>query len=145
MSLRRRNPFRLKQYSQFQTLKGPVVQVPSEEMNFFDHLRQFFDIEVDADELTALAVHAIANDIRRLKPAISQAVWDSRQSSAIGPDNGAARLNEARQLQAMYATALGEYRQLTDTQYPAEAVAGHAESDGGPKNSGDSDRTGEHL
>ena len=114
-------------------------------MNYLDHLRQFFDKEVADDELTALAVYAIANDIRRLKPAISQAVWDSRQGSVIGSDNGAARLNEARQLHAMYTNALGEYRQITDTQLPAEAVAGHAESDGGPKNSGDSDSTGEHL
>ena len=114
-------------------------------MNYLDHLRQFFDNEVAADELTALAVHAIANDIRRLKPAISQAVWDSRQGSVMGSDNGAARLNEARQLQAMYAFALAEYRQITETQIPAEAVAGHAESDGGPINSGDCDSTGDHL
>lgn len=114
-------------------------------MNFIDHLRQFFDVEVADDELKTLAVHAIANDIRRLKPAISQAVWDSRQSSAIGTDSGAVRLNEARQLHTMYTNALGEYRQITDTQIPVEAVAGHAESDGGTKNSGDSDSTGEHL
>ena len=114
-------------------------------MNYLDHLRQFFDDEVADDELKALAAYAIANDIRRLKPAISQAVWDSRQNSAIGTDSGVARLNEARQLQAMYATALGEYRAITETQLPVEAVAGHAESDGGPKNSGDSDSTGEHL
>ncbi len=114
-------------------------------MNFIDHLRQFFDVEVADDELKALAVHSIANDIRRLKPAISQAVWDSRQSSAIGTDSGVARLNEARQLHAMYTNALGEYRQITDTQIPVEAVTGHAESNGGPKNSGDCDSTGEHL
>ena len=114
-------------------------------MNYLDHLRQFFDDEVADDELTALAVHAIANDIRRLKPAISQAVWDSRQGAAIGAENGAVRLNEARQLQAMYANALGEYRQITETKQPAEAVAGNAESDGGPKISGDCDSTGECL
>ncbi|MCH8911314.1 MAG: hypothetical protein IH867_11355 [Chloroflexi bacterium] len=125
--------------------KGSMDQMPSDEMNYLDHLRQFFDAEVANDELTALAVHAIANDIRRLKPAISQAVWDSRQGSATGTDSGVARLNEARQLHAMYTNALGEYRQLTDTHHPAEAVAGHAESDGGPKNSGDRDSTGEHL
>ena len=82
--------------------------IGSKEVNYLDHLRQFFDDEVADDELTALAVHAIANDIRRLKPAISQAVWDSRQGSGIGAENGTARLNEARQLQAMYAKALGE-------------------------------------
>ena len=117
----------------------------SDELNYLDHLRQFFDAEVADDELTALAVHAIANDIRRLKPAISQAVWDSRQSSATGTDGGAARLSEARKLHAMYTRALGEYREITDTQTPVEAVAGHAESDGGPKNSGDCDSTGEHI
>ncbi len=114
-------------------------------MNYLDHLRQFFDVEVAGDELTALAVHAIANDIRRLKPAISQTVWDSRQSSAFGTDGGAARLNEARQLRAMYIRALGEYREITETRNPVEAAAGHAESNGGPKYSGDSDSTGEHL
>lgn len=115
-----------------------------DDMNFIDHLRQFFDVEVADDELKALAAYAIANDIRRLKPAISQAVWDSRQSAAVGSNGGVVRLNEARQLQAMYAAALDEYRQITETQLPAEAVAGHAESDGGTKNSGDSDSTGEH-
>lgn len=119
--------------------------IGSKEVNYLDHLRQFFDDEVADDELTALAVHAIANDIRRLKPAISQAVWDSRQGSGIGAENGTARLNEARQLQAMYAKALGEYQQITETKQPAEAVAGHAESDGGPKISGDCDSTGECL
>ena len=114
-------------------------------MNYIDHLRQFFDVEVADDELKALAVHAIANDIRKLKPAISQAVWDSRQGAAIGSDSGVLRLNEARQLQAMYATALGEYRAITEIQIPAEAVAGHAESNGGPNNSGDCDSTGEHI
>ncbi len=114
-------------------------------MNYLDHLRQFFDVEVADDELKALAVHAIANDIRMLKPAISQAVWDSRQDSAIGTDSGVVRLNEARQLQAMYASALGEYRAITNTQSPVEAVTGHVESNGGPKNSGDCDSTGEHL
>ncbi len=115
------------------------------DMNYLDHLRQFFDSEVADDELKALAVHALANDIRRLKPAISQALWDSRQASALASDRGVVRLGEARQLQAMYAFALAEYRQITETQIPAEAVAGHAESDGGPKNSGDCDSTGEHL
>ena len=117
----------------------------SDELNYLDHLRQFFDAEVDDDELTALAVHAIANDVRRLKPAISQAVWDSRQSSAIGIGGGATRLSEARQLREMYIKALGEYRLITDTQTPVEAVAGHAKSSGGQKNSGDSDSTGERI
>jgi hypothetical protein len=115
----------------------------SDDLNYLDHLRQFFDVEVDDDELKALAVHALANDIRRLKPAISQAVWDSRQGNAIGTDNRANRLREARQLQVLYTSALSEYRQITNTQPPAEAVAGHTESNGGPTNSGDSDSTGE--
>jgi len=118
--------------------------VPEKELNFIDHLRQFFDVEVADDELKALAVYAIANDIRRLKPAISQAVWDSRQGSTGGADSGVARLNEARQLRAMYATALSEYRAITETQTPVVAVAGHSESNGG-LNSGDSDSTREHF
>lgn len=116
--------------------------MPSEEMNFIDHLRQFFDDEVADDELKTMAVYAIANDIRRLKPAISQAVWDSRQGSAVGSDSRTARLNEARQLKVMYETALDEYRQITQTQLPAEAVAGHDESTG--RTEDDSDSTREH-
>ena len=56
------------------------------ELNFSEHLRQFFGDEVADDELNTLAVHAIATDVRRLKPAISQAVWDSRQQSALAVD-----------------------------------------------------------
>ena len=84
-------------------------------MNFIDHLRQFFDTEVDDAELRALAVHAIAADVRRLKPAISQAVWDARQQTATGAGASVSpeRLNEARQLHGMYLSALNEFRQIT--------------------------------
>ena len=113
-------------------------------MNFMDHLRQFFGDEVAGDELKTLAVHSIANDVRRLKPAISQAVWDARQQSALTDDAGASagsgRLNEARQLHAMYVTALEEFRQITQTQLPAEAVAGHDESTGRTEDDSDSSR-----
>ena len=115
-------------------------------MNFIDHLRQFFDTEVADDELKTLAIHAIANDVRRLKPAISQAVWDSRQQSALDPNlnegsgKSAARLSDARQLHAMYVAALEEFRQITQTQLPAEAVAGHDESTGRTEDDSDSSR-----
>ena len=111
-------------------------------MNFTHHLRQFFSDEIAEDELKSLAIHAIANDVRRLKPAISQAVWDARQHSALGTDvnGGADRLAEARQLHSMYTTALEEFRQITKTQIPAEAVAGHDESTGRTENDSDSSR-----
>ena len=115
-------------------------------MNFVEHLRQFFGDEVADDELKTLAVHAIANDVRKLKPAISQAVWDSRQLSALsGSENhGVEQLNQARTLHAMYATALEEFSQITElqNQQPAEAVAGHDESTRRTEN--DSDSTREH-
>jgi hypothetical protein len=111
-------------------------------MNYLNHLRQFFDEEVDDAELKALAVHAIATDVRRLKPAISQAIWDSRQQAVIGAASGSDRLNEARQLHSMYARALDEFRQITELTAPAEAVAGHGESTGRTEN--DSDSASEH-
>ena len=111
-------------------------------MNFAEHLRQFFGDEVADEELSTLAMHAIATDVRRLKPAISQAVWDSRQQSALGVEEnaGAVRLGEARQLHAMYVTALNEFGQITKTQLPAEAVAGHDESTGRTEDDSDSSR-----
>jgi hypothetical protein len=116
--------------------------MPVDDMNFTDHLRQFFGTEVADDELKSLAIHAIANDVRRLKPAICQAVWDARQQSALGAEvnGGADRLAEARQLHAMYTQALGEFKQITQTQLPAEAVAGHDESTGRTENDSDSSR-----
>jgi hypothetical protein len=111
-----------------------------DELKYLDDLRQFFDSEVADEELRTLAIHAMANDVRRLKPAISQAVWDSRQQSALGVDSGVDHLNEARQLHAMYSTALDEFRQITETQYPAEAVAGHDESTGRAEDDSDSTR-----
>ncbi|MBN4064347.1 hypothetical protein JYU04_01275 [Dehalococcoides mccartyi] len=112
-------------------------------MNFTEHLRQFFNDEVADDELRTLGVHAIATDVRRLKPAISQAVWDARQQSAIGSQSGASmRLEEARQLHGMYITALDEFRQITEITSPADAVAGHNEST--RRTEHDSDRTREH-
>jgi len=113
-------------------------------MNYLEHLRQFFGEEVADDELTSMAVHAIAADVRRLKPAIGQAVWDARQQSAIagGETNSANRLNEARQLHGMYVKALEEFNRITEIQVPAEAVAGHNESIG--RTEDDSDSTREH-
>ena len=115
-------------------------------MNFTEHLRQFFGDDVADDELNTLAVHAIATDVRMLKPAISQAVWDSRQQSALAGEAdtnaGVGRLSEARKLHAMYVAALDEFRQITETQFPAEAVAGHNESTG--RTEDDSDSTREH-
>ena len=113
-------------------------------MKFTEHLRQFFGDEVGEDELESLAVHAIANDVRRLKPAISQAVWDSRQHSALpgGERQSVVRLNEARQLHGMYGLALTEFNLITEKQIPAEAVAGHNESIG--RTEDDSDSTREH-
>ena len=112
-------------------------------MNFYEHLRQYFGDEVAEDELKTLAVHAIATDVRRLKPAISQAVWDSRQQSALGLTHTAStKLDEARQWHGMYVTALDEFKQITDLQLPAEAVAGHDESTG--RTEDDSDSTREH-
>jgi hypothetical protein len=112
------------------------------EMNFTEHLRQFFGDDVANDELNTLAVNAIATDVRRLKPAISQAVWDSRQQSARAGDTetnaGSGRLSEARQLRAMYVVALNEFRQITEIQLPAEAVAGHDESTGRTEDDSDS-------
>ena len=82
--------------------------------------------------------------MRRLKPAISQAVWDARQQSVMGVDAtvdaGAGRLNEARQLHGMYLAALNEFRQITEIQLPAEAVAGHDESTGRTEDDSDSTR-----
>jgi len=113
-------------------------------MNFVDHLRQFFGDEVSGEELNALAVHAIASDVRKLKPAISQAVWDSRQLASVEGGNNRAitRLNEARQLHAMYIAALNEFKLVTVKTNPAEAVAGHDESTG--RTEDDSDSTREH-
>jgi NAD(P)H-hydrate repair Nnr-like enzyme with NAD(P)H-hydrate epimerase domain len=115
-----------------------------DEMNFTEHLRQFFSDEVADDELKQLAVHAIANDVRKLKPAISQAVWEARQQSALGTgvNNGADGLSDARQLHGMYLAALDEFTQITQTQLPAEAVAGHDEST--RRTEDDSDSTREH-
>ena len=113
-------------------------------MNFAEHLRQFFGDEVAEEELKTLAVHAIASDVRRLKTAICQAVWDSRQQSALAGegsvDTGSVRLSEARQLHSMYVAALDEFRQITETQLPAEAVAGHNESTGRTEDDSDSSR-----
>ena len=111
-------------------------------MNFTEHLRQFFDEEVADDELNNLAVHAIANDVRRLKPAISEAVWDSRQQAALvgGGNQAVARLNDARQLHSMYAAALDEFKLVTENNIPAEAVAGHDESIGRTEDDSDSSR-----
>jgi hypothetical protein len=118
-------------------------------MNFVEHLRQFFGDEVADDELKNLAVHAIANDVRKLKPAISQAVWDSRQRSAMagGDSHGVEQLNQARALHSMYCKALEEFSQITELQkqQPAEAVAGHNEShDSLGRTEDDSDSTREH-
>jgi hypothetical protein len=106
--------------------------VETQEMNFFDHLRQFFGDEVAQEEWNTLAIHAIAADVRRLKPAICEAVWESRQRSALtgNEKQGASRLNEARQLHSMYLAALDEFKQITEQQVPAGAVAGHDESTG---------------
>ncbi len=112
-------------------------------MNFSEHLRQFFGDEVADEELKTLATHAVATDVRRLKPAICQAVWDSRQQSALGAgDNASNRLSEARYLHSMYSVALDEFRQLTESKQTAEAVADHNESDGRTKD--DRDRAREH-
>ena len=140
-----------------------MVYLPSDELNFTDHLRQFFNDEVTDDELRSLAIHAIASDVRRLKPAIAQAVWDSRQHAALGADVGTAertsegvasstpgtsrssnRLFEARQLHAMYIRALENFKQITDSQTPEGAVAGHLETDGKVDGGGDSNGSGEH-
>ncbi|MEE8045525.1 MAG: hypothetical protein V3T49_01660 [Dehalococcoidia bacterium] len=114
-------------------------------MNYVDHLRQFFGDEVADEELIQLAVHSIANDVRRLKPAICQAVWDARQRAAMGTDvnRSAGLLSEARQLHTMYVAALDEFRQITETKLPAEAVAGHDESTG--RTGDDSDSTRERC
>lgn len=113
------------------------------ELNFYDHLRQFFGDEVGEEELRAIAVHAIAADVRNLKPAISQAVWSSRQQSAAGMTQAAsADLEQARRLHGMYARALAEFQQITKQTIPADAVAGHDESNG--RTEDDSDRTREH-
>jgi hypothetical protein len=119
-------------------------------MNFSEHLRQFFGNEVGDEELKTIAMHAIATDVRRLKPAISQAVWDSRQESALAAlvtgsgdsiaDAGSGRLNEARQLHSMYVAALDEFSQITEIQLPVEAVAGHEESTGRTEDDSDSTR-----
>lgn len=116
-------------------------------MNFTDHLRQFFGDEVADDELKNFAVHAIAADVRRLKPAISQAVWDSRQQAGLegGGDHAVARLNEARQLHVMYTAALGEFELITEENFPVGAVAGHDESSESiGRTEDDSDSTPEH-
>jgi hypothetical protein len=115
-------------------------------MDYYQHLRQFFGDEVTDDELKTIAVHTIATDVRRLKPAISQAVWDARQQSAQGfSSNASAKLDEARQWHGMYVAALDEFKQITELQLPAEAVAGHDESsESVGRTENDSDRTLEH-
>ncbi len=115
-------------------------------MKFTEHLRQFFGEEVAEAELADLAVHAIATDVRRLKPAISQAVWDARQQSTLGEQSGAtSRLDDARQLREMYDSAIEEFRQITELPTPAEAVAGHNDSSESiGRTEDDSDSTREH-
>lgn len=116
-------------------------------MKFIEHLRQFFGEEVTETELSDLAIHAIATDVRRLKPAISQAVWDARQQSTLGAQSGAtSRLDDARQLREMYDAAIEEFRQITELPTPAEAVAGHDESSESiGRTENDSDSTREHC
>lgn len=78
-------------------------------MKFVEHLGQFFGESVEPQELKALAMAAIAGEVRRLKLAIAAQVWRSRQCSGDAPEESAASLQAARELMARYQAALTEY------------------------------------
>ena len=82
-------------------------------MEFIENLREFLGQTVGEAEARVIAGAVVAANIRGLKPAIAERVWQARQRSAAGDQDGAAgELAEARRLKARYDNALDEYRRL---------------------------------
>jgi hypothetical protein len=82
-------------------------------MSYVEQLRQFLGESVDEGELRAVAAHAIAADVRRLKAAIAGRVWEARQLARDMPDDAAQQLVAAKSLLARYQRALDEYALVT--------------------------------
>ncbi len=90
-------------------------------MDFAGHLKSFLGPDLGDEEARTIGATVIAANVRGLKVAIAERVWQARQRSAAGDQDGAAReLAGARRLKLQYDNALDEYRRLR-----ADVAAGH--------------------
>ena len=84
-------------------------------MDFTEHLKSFLGPDLGDEEARAIGATVIAANVRGLKVAVAERVWQARLSSASGDHrSAAAHLSEARSLKARYEMALAEYARLRD-------------------------------
>lgn len=82
-------------------------------MDFTEHLKSFMGPDLGDEEARALGATVIAANVRGLKVAIAERVWQARLNSGAGDQrSAAAHLSEARSLKARYDMALAEYTRL---------------------------------
>ena len=94
-------------------------------MDYTEQLKEFLGPTVEDAELGTVAATVIAANVRGLKAAIAERVWQSRQRAASGDQSGsAAQLAEARRLKAEYDRALAEYFMLLHADRADESAAG---------------------
>ena len=85
-------------------------------MDFTEHLKAFLGPDLGDEEARALGATVIAANVRELKVAVAERVWQARLSSASGDQrSAAAHLSEARSLKARYEMALAEYARLRNS------------------------------
>ena len=84
-------------------------------MDFTEHLKEFLGPDLGGEEARAIGATVIAANVRGLKVAIAERVWQARLNSGAGDQrSAAAHLSEARALKARYDMALAEYARLRD-------------------------------